>query len=166
MNKNGSSHVSFFTIFLQLLDLIRFWQFWRFWQFSWISIGQLWLVGPVKVEFVDQAEEDLIVAFKKPGGRKLLEFAINDKAARQILREKVWKNCHNQWKNEKKNVNFTRNGNFTKQIRIWWENSPVKLLVGVCFDWWLWTSLWLAQTSSPGLLHQLSILYFQEHHFL
>ena len=68
-----------------------FYDFDNFWQFSWISVGQLWLVGPVKVEFVDQAEEDLIVALKKPGGIRLLEFT------QQILREKAWTNCYNQW---------------------------------------------------------------------
>ena len=85
---------------------------------SCISIWQLWLVGPVKVKFVDQAEEDLVVPLKKPGKSK----------------------------HEKKV--FPKKMAFTQENHLYmmWrqsslKNSPVQLLEGVRFYWWFWTSL-------------------------
>ena len=147
----------FLQFCLQLLDFLRFWQF------STILMNLHWAA------LACRSSQSRICW---PSWRR------SDCGAQKTWRDKVVRIYSTNLEGESMNkllqsminpqkvVNFTRNGNLTKQIRIWWENSPVELLVGVCFDWWLWTSLWLAQTCSPGLLHQLSILYFQEHHFL
>ena len=42
----------------------------------------------------------------------------------------------------------------------WPKNSPVQLLVGFCFNWWLWPSLWLAQTCSPVYHHHHCCQYY------